>query len=89
MALSKAETAEIVQKFGKSTGDTGAPEVQIALMTRRLQQLNEHFKTHDKDHHSRRGLMKLVGQRKRLLTYLRGKDTNAYKTLIGALGIRK
>lgn len=89
MALSKAETAEIVQKFGKSPGDTGAPEVQIALMTRRLQQLNEHFKTHDKDHHSRRGLMKLVGQRKRLLTYLRNKDTAAYKNLIGALGIRK
>ena len=89
MALSKAETTEIIQKFGKSSSDTGAPQVQIALMTRRLQQLNEHFKTHDKDHHSRRGLMKLVGQRKRLLTYLKNKDANAYKTLITELGIRK
>jgi len=89
MALSKAETAEIIQKFGKSPTDTGAPQVQIALMTRRLQQLNEHFKTNDKDHHSRRGLMKLVGQRKRLLTYLRNKDVNAYKTLIAELGILK
>ncbi len=89
MALSKAETSEIVEKFGKTGGDTGTPEVQIALMTRRLQQLNEHFKVHSKDHHSRRGLMKLVGQRKRLLTYLRNKDTSAYRTLITELGIRK
>ena len=89
MALSKAETAEIVQKFGKDASDTGTPQVQIALMTRRLQQLNEHFKAHGKDHHSRRGLMKLVGQRKRLLTYLRSKDSGAYRELITALGIRK
>ena len=89
MALSKAETAEIVQKFGKDTSDTGTPQVQIALMTRRLQQLNEHFRAHGKDHHSRRGLMKLVGQRKRLLTYLRNKDVSAYRELITALGIRK
>ncbi len=89
MALSKAETAEIVQKFGKTASDTGAPQVQIALMTKRLQQLNDHFKAHGKDHHSRRGLMKLVGQRKRLLTYLRDKDVGAYRDLISALGIRK
>ena len=89
MALSKAETAEIVQKFAKQAGDTASPEVQIALLTRRLQVLNTHFRTHEKDHHSRLGLMKLVGQRKRLLTYLKNKDTNAYKNLISELGLRK
>ncbi len=89
MALSKAETSEIIKKFAKKPGDTASPEVQIALLTRRLQVLNGHFKTHDKDHHSRLGLMKLVGQRKRLLTYLRNKDNSAYKTLITELGIRK
>ncbi len=89
MALSKAETSEIIAKFAKKPGDTASPEVQIALLTRRLQTLNGHFRTHEKDHHSRLGLMKLVGQRKRLLTYLKGRDTSAYKTLIAELGIRK
>ena len=89
MALSKAETSEIIQKFAKKLGDTASPEVQIALLTRRLQVLNTHFRSHEKDHHSRLGLMKLVGQRKRLLTYLKSKDTAAYKTLIGELGLRK
>ena len=89
MALSKAETSEIVQKFAKKPGDTASPEVQIALLTRRLQVLNTHFRTHEKDHHSRLGLMKLVGQRKRLLSYLKGRDTSGYKTLITELGIRK
>ncbi len=89
MALNKAQSSEIIQKFGLKAGDTGSPQVQIALMTNRLNQLNEHFKTHTKDHHSRLGLLKLVGQRKRLLAYLKRKDVNAYKTLIGELGLRK
>jgi small subunit ribosomal protein S15 len=89
MALSKAETSEIVKKFAKKPGDTASPEVQIALLTRRLQVLNTHFRTHEKDHHSRLGLMKLVGQRKRLLTYLKSRDTSGYKTLIAELGLRK
>ena len=89
MALSKAETSEIVQKFAKKPGDTASPEVQIALLTRRLQVLNNHFRVHEKDHHSLLGLMKLVGQRKRLLTYLKNKDTSAYKNLISELGLRK
>ncbi|MBC7533574.1 MAG: 30S ribosomal protein S15 [Oligoflexus sp.] len=89
MALNETQTSEIITKFGKKPGDSGSPEVQVALMTKRLQQLNEHFKTHTKDHHSRLGLLKLVGQRKRLLTYLKSKDTSAYKNLIGELGLRK
>lgn len=89
MALNKAQTSEILQKFGQKAGDTGSPQVQIALMTNRLAQLNEHFKTHTKDHHSRLGLLKLVGQRKRLLSYLKSKDLSAYKALITELGLRK
>ena len=89
MALAKAKTAEIVEKFALKTGDTASPQVQIALLTHRLHQLNDHFKTHKKDHHSRLGLLKLVGRRRRLLKYLRNKDSDAYKTLIGQLGIRK
>ena len=69
--------------------DTGSPEVQIALLTSRINQLTEHLKNHKKDHHSRRGLLKLVGQRRRLLDYLKGKDQNRYKKLIETLGIRK
>ena len=89
MALNETQTSEIIIKFGKKPGDSGSPEVQVALMTKRLQQLNEHFKTHIKDHHSRLGLLKLVGQRKRLLTYLKSKDASADKSLIGELGLRK
>ncbi len=89
MALNQTQTSEVLAQFGRKAGDTGSPEVQIALMTKRLAQLNEHFKTHTKDHHSRLGLLKLVGQRKRLLTYLKGKDANAYKKLIADLGLRK
>ena len=89
MALSKAETSEIVTKFARQPGDTASPQVQIALLTRRLQTLNGHFRTHEKDHHSRVGLMRLVGQRKRLLNYLKGQDAVGYKTLITELGIRK
>ncbi len=89
MALNVTQTSEIIAKFGKKPGDTGSPEVQIALLTKRLETLNEHFKSHTKDHHGRLGLLKLVGQRKRLLTYLKSKNLNAYKTLIGELGLRK
>lgn len=89
MALTTEQKAEIIEKFGKTPGDTASPQVQVALLTKRLQQLNEHFKVNKKDHHSRRGLLKIVGQRKRLLSYLRGKDEGAYKTLIGQLGLRK
>jgi small subunit ribosomal protein S15 len=89
MALNETQTSEIIAKFGKKPGDSGSAEVQIALLTKRLNQLNEHFKSHTKDHHGRLGLLKLVGQRKRLLSYLKGKNTAAYKTLIGELGLRK
>jgi small subunit ribosomal protein S15 len=89
MALSTAEKAEIVEKFATKKGDTASPQVQVALLTKRLAQLNDHFKVNKKDHHSRRGLLKIVGRRKRLLSYLKGKDAAAYKTLIGELGLRK
>lgn len=89
MSLQKTEAAGIVAKYGKKQGDTGAPEVQIALLTARLNHLANHFKTHSKDHHSRRGLLMLVGQRKSLLRYLSKNDSPAYKKLIAELGIRK
>ena len=89
MALRKDRKQELVGKFARKEGDTGSPEVQVALLTERIQYLTEHFKTHAKDHHSRRGLLKLVGQRRRLLDYLKGKDLNRYKTLIEQLGLRK
>jgi small subunit ribosomal protein S15 len=80
---------EIISKFAQGQADTGSPEVQIALLTERITHLTEHFKTHAKDHHSRRGLLKLVGQRRRLLDYLRGKTLERYRKLIDSLGIRK
>ena len=89
MSLSKEQTAEITQKFGAHQGDSGSTKVQIALLTERLKQLNEHFKGHKKDHHSRRGLLKLVGRRRRLLDYLHNTDLDAYKNLIGELGLRR
>ena len=89
MALNKTETSDIINKFGRSGNDTASPEVQIALLTERLKRLNEHFKLHKKDHHSRLGLLKMVGQRRRLLKYLHNKDVSGYKKLIGDLGIRK
>ena len=79
----------IVGKFKTHEKDTGSPEVQVALLTERILYLTEHFKTHKKDHHSRRGLLKLVGQRRRLLDYLKTKDGARYKKLIDGLGIRK
>lgn len=89
MSLQKVEIAEIVGKYQKKQGDTGSTEVQIALLTARLNHLAEHFKTNTKDNHSRRGLLKIVGQRRRLLRYLQGQDSAGYKKLIGELGIRK
>jgi small subunit ribosomal protein S15 len=80
---------QVIRDYRLHEGDTGSPEVQIALLTTRINQLTDHFKTHGKDHHSRRGLLKLVGQRRRLLDYLKRKDSNRYRTTIERLGIRK
>ena len=89
MPLHTEKKAELVGKFRTHENDTGSPEVQIALLTERIGYLTEHFKTHAKDHHSRRGLLKLVGQRRRLLDYLKSKDSQRYAELIQRLGIRK
>lgn len=80
---------EIITKYGRFEGDTGSPEVQVALLTARINLLTEHFKTHNKDHHSRRGLYKMVGQRRNMLNYLKNSDINKYRELIAELGIRK
>lgn len=80
---------EIIEQYKRHEGDTGSPEVQIALLTERINYLTEHFKTHKKDHHSRRGLLKMVGQRRRLLDYLIKQDVERYRTIIKALGIRR
>jgi small subunit ribosomal protein S15 len=80
---------EIIEKFKRHEGDTGSPEVQIALLSERITYLTEHFKTHAKDHHSRRGLLKMVGQRRRLLDYLIKQDIERYRTVIKELGIRR
>ncbi|MDY6953742.1 MAG: 30S ribosomal protein S15 [Thermodesulfobacteriota bacterium] len=89
MALAAKKKDELINQFKLHDSDTGSPEVQIALLTHRISYLNDHFKIHKKDHHSRRGLLKLVGQRRRLLNYLKAKDVNRYRTLIQALGLRK
>lgn len=89
MSLSTAEKAEIVGKYQRSEGDTGSPEVQVALLTTRIVQLTEHFKTHIHDHHSRRGLLQMVNQRRKLLDYLKGKNVQRYKDLIADLGLRR
>ena len=89
MPLSKERTSEIVTEFGANAKDTGRTETQIALITERITQLTGHFQTHAKDHHSRRGLLKLVGRRRRLLRYLARKDLDSYRELIKRLGIRK
>ncbi|MBE9487231.1 MAG: 30S ribosomal protein S15 [Desulfuromonadales bacterium] len=80
---------EIINEYKRHEGDTGSPEVQVALLTARITYLTEHFKTHKKDHHSRRGLLKMVGQRRRLLDYLIKQDVERYRTIIKALGIRR
>ena len=89
MAQATAKKKEIIEKFKTHDTDTGSSEVQIALLSERISYLTDHFQTHKKDHHSRRGLLKLVGQRRRLLDYLKSKDINRYRTLIKELGIRK
>jgi small subunit ribosomal protein S15 len=89
MAILATRKTEIVETFRQHEGDTGSPEVQIAILTERIQYLTEHFKTHSKDHHSRRGLLQLVSQRRGLLDYLRKKNVDRYRKVIGALGIRK
>jgi small subunit ribosomal protein S15 len=89
MAMLQEKKTELVQKYRQHDKDTGSPEVQVALLSERINYLTEHFKTHKKDHHSRRGLLKLVGQRRRLLDYLRRIDSNRYKALIESVGIRK
>ena len=89
MAFTAIEKEKIVKEYAQGTKDTGSPEVQVALLTNRINYLTGHFKTNAKDNHSRRGLMKLVGRRRSLLDYLNAKDPSAYKTLITKLGIRK
>jgi small subunit ribosomal protein S15 len=89
MAITTAEKSKIVQDFQRAKGDTGSPEVQIALLTARINYLTEHFKTHTKDHHSRRGLLRLVSRRRKLLDYLKTRDPEAYRKLIDRLGLRK
>lgn len=89
MTLQAEQKTEIISKFSKHEKDTGSPEVQIALLSSRITYLTEHFQVHKKDHHSRRGLLKLVGQRRRLLNYLKGKNIDRYREVIKELGIRK
>ena len=89
MALHPDRKKEIIDEYSRGDGDTGSPEVQIALLTTRINELQDHFKTHKKDHHSYRGLLKMVGQRRRLLGYLRKKDVERYRQLIKSLGLRK
>jgi small subunit ribosomal protein S15 len=87
--LTKDKKTDLISSYRKHDSDTGSPEVQVALLSERINYLTEHFKSHAKDHHSRRGLLKLVGQRRRLLDYLKSKDTARYAELIKRLGIRK
>lgn len=88
MPLSKDTKANIIGEYKRGDADTGSPEVQVALLTQRIRDLTEHLKTHSKDHHTRRGLLKLVGQRRRLLAYLKKSDIERYRTVISQLGIR-
>ena len=87
--MTKELKNEIVKKYAIKEGDTGSPEVQVALLTQRINELNEHLKFHKKDHHSRRGLLKMVGHRRALLRYLKDKNLDRYNTLIKSLGLRK
>ena len=89
MSLAAARKSDVIKKFQSHEGDTGSPEVQIALLSERITYLTEHFKSHVKDHHSRRGLLKLVGQRRRMLDYLRNHSEERYRKVIEILGIRK
>ncbi|MDY7219491.1 30S ribosomal protein S15 [Denitrificimonas sp. JX-1] len=89
MALSNEEKIQIINDYKQSEGDTGSPEVQVALLTHNINKLQGHFKANVKDHHSRRGLIRMVNQRRKLLDYLKGKDLGRYATLIGRLGLRR
>ena len=89
MSLTKEKKAEIADRFGRGDGDTGSTEVQVALLTERINELTEHLREHPKDHHSRRGLLMLVGRRRRLLRYLEGSDLERYRSLVSELGLRK
>jgi small subunit ribosomal protein S15 len=89
MALDTASKSKIVSDFQRAQGDTGSPEVQVALLTARINGLAPHFKEHAKDHHSRRGLLKMVSQRRKLLDYLKGRNADSYRNLIERLGLRK
>jgi small subunit ribosomal protein S15 len=89
MTMALAQVAEIIKSNARSAADTGSPEVQVALLTARINELTPHFKLHLKDHHGRRGLLKMVNQRKRLLSYLKDKDADRYTALIAKLGLRK
>ena len=89
MAVTHTQKAQLVKEYQRATGDTGSPEVQIALLTARITDLTEHFKTHIKDHHSRRGLLRMVSRRRKLLDYLKRVDADKYRQLIDRLGLRK
>ncbi|MBU2956865.1 30S ribosomal protein S15 [Paracoccus sp. 1_MG-2023] len=89
MSITAEEKARVIKEFGKTEGDTGGAEVQIAILTSRIVTLTEHFKTHKKDNHSRRGLLKLVAQRRKLLDYLKGKEEARYNVIIAKLGLRR
>ncbi len=89
MALVKEQKSQIIQEYRRADADTGSPEVQIAILTRRISDLTEHLKMHKEDHHSRRGLLQMVGRRRRLLDYLRGEDIERYRALIARLGLRR
>lgn len=89
MSVANIDKAKIVSEFARQEGDTGSPEVQVALLTSRINELGSHFKEHAKDHHSRRGLLRMVSRRRKLLDYLKRTNPNAYRDLIGKLGLRK
>ena len=89
MSITMERKAELMTEFARGKGDTGSPEVQVAILSERISNLTEHFKTHKKDNHSRRGLLKLVSQRRRLLDYLKSRDQSRYQTLIEKLGLRR
>ena len=89
MALTTEQKAQILKDFAQKEGDTGSPEVQVALLTTRISQLGDHFNAHKADHHSRRGLLKMVNQRRKLLDYIKRRDASRYKALISELGLRR
>lgn len=89
MSITAERKSELIKEYGAKDGDTGSPEVQVAILSERISNLTEHFKGHKKDNHSRRGLIKLVAQRRKLLDYLKAKDVGRYETVIGRLGLRR